>query len=197
MRAAAEVGPPALAIKLEVLAWRDRVDQFDLERLALGLEKALRLLARDHSFHERLVARDDLAHALLDCREVLGGERLGAVEVVIEAVLDHRSDGDLGIGPERLHRVGEHMGRVVTDQFERARIVARNELEARVLVDAIGEVDKLAVADHCDGALGEGGGDGLGDVEAGEAGLEGAPGAVGKSDVDHIAPLAHSPKQSA
>ncbi len=91
----------------------------------------------DHRPHERLVARDDLAHALLDRREILGGERLGTVEVVVEAVLDHRADRHLGVGPQRLHRVGEHMGRVVADELEGARIVAGDELEARVLVDAL------------------------------------------------------------
>ena len=44
VRAAAEVGPLALAVELQILVGRDRVDQFDLERLALLLEQALGLL---------------------------------------------------------------------------------------------------------------------------------------------------------
>ena len=115
----------------------------------------LGLLARPHLLGERLVARDDLAHALLDRREVLRGERLVAEEVVVEAVLDHRPDGDLGAGPQRLHRLGQHMGGVVADQLERARIVAVDELDPGVAVDRVGEIGERAVERHRDGALGK------------------------------------------
>ena len=185
MRPAAKVRPLALAIELDVFARGNGVDELDLERLALLLEKALGLLARHHGFLERLVARDDLAHALLDRRKVLGRERLGAVEVVIEAVLDHRADGHLGLRPQRLHRVGEHMRRVVADELERARIVAGDEFEARVGLDRVGEIDEFAVAHRCDRALGERGRNRFGDVEAGNGRLVGALGAVGKGDVNH------------
>ena len=183
---AAEVDPIPLAVELDVLVRRNGVDQLDLEGLALPLEEALGLVARDDRLPERLVARDDLAHALLDRREILGRERLGAVEVVVEAVLDHRADRHLRVRPQRLHGLGQHMRRVVADEFERARIVAGDELEARVGLDRVGEIDERAVADHRDRALGERGGDRLGDVEAGDAGLVGAPRAVGKSHVNHV-----------
>ena len=131
VRPAAKVGPLALAIELHLLIGRNGVDQLDLERFALLLEQALRLLARDDPLRKRLVAGDDLAHPLFDRREVFRRERLVAEEVVVEAVLDHRADGDLRSGPERLHGFGENVRRVVADQFERPRIVARDELERR------------------------------------------------------------------
>jgi len=95
VRPAAEIEPIALGIELQVLVGGDRVDQLDLERLAFLLEQAFRLVAAHDGFGERPVARDDLAHALLDRREILGRERLVAEEVVIEAVLDHRPDRHL------------------------------------------------------------------------------------------------------
>jgi len=194
VRSAAKVGPVTLAIELHLLVGGDGVDQFDLERFAVLLEQALRLLARDDPLRERLVAGDDLAHPLLDCREVLGRERLVAEEVVVEAVLDHRADGDLCSRPDGLHGFGQNMRRVVADELERARIVAGDELERRVAVDRIGEIGKLAVADHRHGALGERGGNGLGDFEARDSGLVGAACAVGEGDVDQKRLLqAHSP----
>ncbi len=185
MRPAAEVGPLALAIELHLLIGRNGVDQLDLERFALLLEQALRFLARDNPLRERLVAGDDLAHALFDRREVLGRERLVAEEVVVEAVLDHRANRDLRSGPERLHGFGENMRRVMADQLERAGIVARDELERSVAVDRVGEIGKLAIADHRHSALGERRGNGFGDFEPGDARLIGALSAVGKGDVDH------------
>ena len=168
--------------------------ELDLERLALFLEEALGLVARHHCLREWLVARDDLAHALLDRREILRGERLGAVEIVVETVLDHRTDRHLSVRPQRLHRVGEHMRRVVADKLEGARIVAADELEARVPFNRVGEVDERAVAHRRDRAFGERRRDGFGDLEAGDARLKGALRAVRKGDVNHGCSRAHSPK---
>ena len=185
VRPAAEIGPLALGIELHLLIGRNGVDQFDLERFAALLEQALRFFARDDPLRKRLVAGDDLAHALFDRREVFGRERLVTEEVVIEAVLDHRADGDLRSGPKRLHGFRENMRRVMADELERAGIIARDELELGVAVDRIGEVGKLAVANHRHGPLGERRGNGFGDFEPGDARLIGALSAVGKGDVDH------------
>ena len=68
VRAAAEIEPVALLVDLDLLVLRDGVDQLDLEHLALVAEHALRLVARPHLLGERFVARDDLAHLLLDRR---------------------------------------------------------------------------------------------------------------------------------
>ena len=185
MRAAAEVGPVALVVELDLLVGRNGVDQLDLERLALPLEEALGRVAAHRRLHERPVARDDLAHALLDRREILGGERDRTEEVVIETVLDHRADRHLRVGPQRLHRLGEHVGGVVADELERARVVAADELDPGVSVELVGEIDQGAVAHHGDAALGQRRRDRFGDVEAGKAGFEGAARAVRKSHLDH------------
>ena len=56
---------------------------------------------------------DDLLHALLERREVVGGERALDVEVVVEAVADRRADAELGLREQLLHRLREHVrGRV-------------------------------------------------------------------------------------
>ena len=104
VRAAAEVEPVALLVDLDLLVCRDGVDQLDLEHLALVAEHALGLVARPDLLGEGFVARDDLAHLLLDRGEVFRRERLVAEEVVVEAVLDHRPDGDLRARPQRSAR---------------------------------------------------------------------------------------------
>ena len=194
MRAAAEVEPLALMVDFEVLIGRDHVDELDLEGLALVGEPGLGLIAVPQLLGERSVLGDDLAHALFDRGKVVRGERLGAGKVVVEAVFDHRADRDLGAGPQPLHRLGEHVRRVVADQFERARVLAADELEGGIGVDRIGKVAEHPVAHHRHGALEERGGDRPGDVGAGQAGLERARGAVRKRHGNHgFAPAAHSP----
>ena len=45
-------------------------------------------------------------------------------------------------GHSVLHRFGQHVGGVVADQLERARVVARDEFDLRVVLDGIGEIDE-------------------------------------------------------
>ena len=74
---------------------------------------------------------------------------------------------------------------VVADQFQRARVLARDELDLGVLLDRIGEVGDLAVERHRDRALGERGRDALRDVETGDVVGVVAARAVGKGQGDH------------
>ena len=184
MRAAAEVEPVALEIDLDRLVAGNGVDQLDLEGLALVAEHLLGLLAVPHFLGEGLVARDDLAHLLFDRREIFRRERLVAEEVVIEAVLDHRPDRHLRARPQRLHGFGQHMRAVMADQFQRARVLAVDQFDLRIVRNRIVEIGDHAVQRHRHRALGERGRDALGDLEAG--GVLGifALGAVGESDGD-------------
>ena len=155
MRAAAQIEPVALLVDFQFLVFGDGVDQFDLEVLALVAKHLLGLVARPHFLGEGFVARDDLAHLLFDRGQVFRREGLVAREVVIEAVLDHRPDGDLGAGPERLHGFGQHMRGVMPDQFQRARVLAIEEFDFCVLPDRVGEIGDDAVERHRDRALGQ------------------------------------------
>src|SRR5712691_3746549 len=93
MRATAEVGEVALGIQRDVAL--GGADELDLVWLALLLEARLRLVARD-LFTRPIAPFLQLAFELgLDLLEVLLPDRLGKVEVVVEAVLDRRPDRDL------------------------------------------------------------------------------------------------------
>ena len=186
VRAAAQVEPVALLVDADGLVFRDCIDQLDLEALALVREHALGLVAGPDFLGEGFVARDDLAHLLLDRREVLGRERFVAEEVVIESVLDHRADGDLRAGPQCLHGFGQDMRGVVADQFERAGVVAVDEFDARILLDRIDQVAQFAIERHRDRPLGQRWRNALDDIEAGGALREAAVRAVRKGDGDVV-----------
>ena len=185
MRAAAQIEPVALLVDFQRLVGRNGVDQLDLEVLAFVAEHFLGLVARPHFLGEGLVARDDLLHLLFDDRQVFQRERLVAREVVIKAVLDHRADGDLRARPQRLHRFGQHVGGVVPDQLQRARVVAVEEFDFGIALDRVGEIGDRAVERHGHGAFGQRGRNALGDIEPGGA-LGVVPAcAVGKGQRDH------------
>ena len=96
----------------------DRLDDLDLVLLAARLEELERLVARDDAPLERQVLGDDLLHLRLDALGVLGRERLG-VEVVVEAVLDRRPDGDLGVRAQPPHGVRHDVRRRVPHPRQR------------------------------------------------------------------------------
>ena len=169
-----------MRVDLDLLAFGDGVDQLELELFSHVGEQLLRLGPVHHLAGERRVARDDLAHLGFDDRQVFRRERLGPGEVVIEAVLDHRPDGDLRAGIELLHGLGHDMGGVVTDERESFRIVAGENADLGVCLDRLGEVLDLAVERHRHRLLAERLGDGFGNVAARDAGFEVAGGAVWK-----------------
>src|SRR3546814_5919107 len=74
VRADAEVEPVALAVDRDLLALRQRLDMLGLVLLPDRGEVADRLFAVPHLAADRLVAVDDLVHALLDGRKVGGRE---------------------------------------------------------------------------------------------------------------------------
>ena len=96
MRPAAEVGELTLRVQRDVPL--GRVDELDLVRLALGLEALLRLVAGDLLTRPRASLLQLLVELGLDLLQVGLVDRLGELEVVVEAVLDRRADRDLTPG---------------------------------------------------------------------------------------------------
>jgi hypothetical protein len=72
------------------------------------------------------------------------------------------------------------------DQFQRARIVAGDEFDFRVALDAVVEIKQRPIQRHRHGAFRQRGRNALGDIEAGDALGEFAPGAVGEGNVDLV-----------
>src|SRR5207342_1835238 len=89
VRAAAEVGEVALRVQRDLAL--GRVDKLDLVRLALGREALLRLLGRDLLALPGAALLQLALDLRLDLLEIVLADRLGELEVVVEAVLDRRA----------------------------------------------------------------------------------------------------------
>ena len=127
VRAAAEVGELARAAVVRLRVEADlalgRVDELDLVRLALGLEPRAGLVG-GRRLARPLAALGELALDLrLDPLEVGLGDRLGEVEVVVEAVVDRRADGDLHARVEPPDGLGEQVRARMAQHLERVRVV--------------------------------------------------------------------------
>ena len=130
MRARAHVEPLALAIDRDLLVGGNLRDPLGLEALAVVAEILDQPLVAVQISRSIFSSRSTISRiAGLDLREVLGRERLVAGEIVIEAVLDRRAEGDLRAGIELLHRLGQHMGAVVAQQLERVGVILGDDLD--------------------------------------------------------------------
>ena len=107
-----------------------------------------------------------ISFAFFSMRSSSSGENgaglpLLAVEVVVEALFDHRADGDLRAGEQALHGVGDDVRGVVARHQERLGVLRGEDLQLGVRVDGAREIDVGAVQLGEDGGLGEAGADGL------------------------------------
>jgi len=113
------------------------VDELALERLAHLVEDALRLRQPDHRGFERQVARGQLPHLLLDPGQVLLGQGVVHLEVVVEAVLGGGADAQVGAGKQVQHGQGHEVGGAVAQNgqgfggigHDATRAVALDHLE--------------------------------------------------------------------
>ena len=197
VRTAAQIDPLALAVQGDGLVARDSFDDLGLVLLAPFPEEPHRLVAIPHLARDGLVAVDDLAHALLHALQVLGREGLLAGEVVVEPVLDGRSDGDLRLRPQLLDRLGEDVGRVVAQQLQRLLGIAGHDGHRRVGLEGGGEVAHRAVDLDRERGPGQARADAGGDVGSRHRTVEVPDRAVGKCDAGHVVsvlqPMRHSP----
>ena len=167
VRAAAEVREVALRVERDVAL--GRVDELDLVLLALFREELLRLLGRD-LLTRPLAALVELPLDLgLDLLERLLADRLRELEVVVEAVLDRRPDGDLRPRIEPPNGLGEEVGRRMAEDVQRVRVVrvARGQdLDRLAVLERQPEILDAPVRAHEHGLLGQLGADRGGRVEA-------------------------------
>ena len=178
VRSAAQVGPHDVAVAVDVVVHAqlfvaDLDGRLGVERVLLVLDELElvrlvglllhRLLLGDDTAGEALRGLDDALHVLLDRLEVVGRERFGHVEVVVEAVLDDRADAELGVGTDLLHRLRHDVRRRMThdrdavlgvegDRFDDVAVLERRVEVARFAVEAYGD-DVLVVGEQFDARL--------------------------------------------
>ena len=165
-----------------VLAGADRLDDLALEGLVAEELEALGdgVLVTD----ERLLLGHDGPHLRGDPLEVLVGE-VGAareLEVVVEAVLDDRADGEVGPRPQPEHGLGQHVGRRVAQHLPTERGGAGHHGHLGAVGQHGGQVDRHAVEGGGHRRLGQAGTDRLGELQGGRSRLELLGAAIGESD---------------
>jgi len=189
VRAAAHVEPVvARPVNGQGLIVRQFRRPFRLEAFALLLPPADQLLAAPLLAAQRLVGGDDLAHFGFDRGQVLIGEGpvLGR-EVIVEAIVGRRTEGDLRAGKQRLDRFGQNVGEIVPRQFQRLGLVPRrDQRELGIRGEGSGQVNQFAIDTRRQGRLGQAGADCRRHVGRSRASGHFAHGTIGQADLQEF-----------
>ena len=132
---------------------------------------------------------DDLVHLGLELGQLLRAEGRLDIDVVVEAVINGRADGQLGLGVEALDRLGQDMGGGVVEGLLAVRVLKGQDLQGAVGVQNGAQVADLAVYPGGTGGLVEAGAELLGDIHHGYACFKLLDGAIFQCDMDHDASL--------
>ena len=191
--AAAEIDELPVPVERDLLAaLLDVVDDLALELVvpavdrAVARERFVGVLVRDRAAFEGVRLLREPLHLLLDLREVVRRDRaVGHEDVVVEAVLDHRADGELRLGEDPQDRVGHQVGGGVAQDLERLFIALGEQANLRAVFERAQEIDDLLVHHRGDGGLGEAGADLGGQISGVSAFLELTRAAVRQVHLDH------------
>ena len=145
VRSAAQVDPVALPVEADLFLAGNSSDDLRLVELAQALEVLHGLIARHDAPRDLLVGSRELGHLRFDGGEILRREGPLVGKVVIEPILDDRSDGHLGVGKELLDRLRQEMGRRVANDVEALGIPVGHDRERGIVGNHVGSVDQLAV----------------------------------------------------
>ena len=159
------------------------LDQLDLVRLVLHQFQCLRNVQLKAL--QRQLFLDDLLHLGLDLLDVLRGEGLFHVEVVVESFLDGWADGEFGLRVQAFDRLRHYMGRGVPEGFFAVLVVEGADFQLAVLGDGGAQIGDLAVDSAAAGRFGKARAQGFGHVDDRNARFKFLDASVFESDMDH------------
>jgi len=145
VRATAKVDEIAFAVERNLLIGGNGANQLGLVFFTEIEEELDRIVARPYFPCYRNILLGQLSHALFDRHQVFRGKRTLVGEVVIEAVFDDRSNGDLCVGEQLLDRISKQMGGRVTDQLEAVRVALGHDSQIDIFFDQIRGIDQIAI----------------------------------------------------
>ena len=159
------------------------VNEADFE-IFVTLVKGLARLGdgRPHFFH-RVTGRCQLFHARFQFFQIFRGKAVFAVDIVVEAVFDHRPDDHFRVRPQLFQRVAEQVRGGVADDVHPRLFFGGDDGDAGVGGNRVAQVALHAIDAHGERRLGETAADTGGDGAASGRVFILTDAAVGQSDV--------------
>ena len=189
MRPAAHIEPLPLAVNRNRFAFRNGLDDFHLVVLTDFGKDPDRLIPAPDLAPDGKIPLHDHMHAILDLLQVFGRERFVTREIIVKAILDRRTDGNLGTRVEFLHGLRHDMGGIVPHQFESLVIAGGDNGKLRIVLDQATAVNDRAIELARKSGPGKTGTDGCGNLLHGDGAVELTSTAVRKRNGGHDARL--------
>ena len=147
MGACAEVCELALRIEGDHLVLWQILNQLHLIVFTLLTEECNRLCTGNLAADKRQILLDDLLHFLFDITKIGIRQLVLHVEIVVEAVLDRRSDRELHVALriQALHRLRHDVRRRMAQSVAAALIIKGQHAQRSILRDRRRQIDNLAV----------------------------------------------------
>ena len=143
--ATAQIDEIALTIKRKIFLTGNILDDANLVLFAHLVEQLDRLVPGHNGTGYRQILLGQLFHALLDTRHVFVGKRALILEVVVEAVLNYRADGDLGTRKQLLNRHGHQVGSGVANDIHAVFVTLRHDCQLCIVFNQVTGIYKLSV----------------------------------------------------
>ena len=128
-------------------------------------------------------------HTLFRAIEIFLRQGVIEVDVVIEAVIDNRTNRHFGVRPKLFHRMAEKMRAGVANNFQTGFIFSGNDRDGRIFRDRIDRVHQLAVNATRDAGFRQTRTDILRDLHYANGAIVAALTAVRKSNYRHFISL--------
>ena len=134
VRSSTKLDEIALLVEGDGLILRQVLDHLDLIRLLPALHQRDSLFSGESVVFQFVPLLDDLLHFLLDLVQVLSVQWT-QIEIVVETVLDGRSDGQLGLWEQVLHRLRQHVGAGVAIGLLAVVVLEGQDVYRSILID--------------------------------------------------------------
>ncbi len=154
MRTRAKVGEVSLPVEADVLALACvLVAKLYLVRLAHFFQHGLCLVRGKTELLNGNIFLDDLFHFRLESRQVVGGERLFRVEIVVEAAVNGGTYGKLNVWIQPLDSLRQNVGSGVPKGLFALVAVEGHYLKGAVLINSSAQVAYLTVQFYAAGGF--------------------------------------------
>ena len=145
MRSGAEVHKLSLLVETDLSVFRKVFDKLYFVGFVFLFEVFNRLSSRLCKSCDGKIFFDDLFHFRLDLCKILSGDGFFAVNIVIETVVDRRSDGELHIRIKTFDRLSHDMRCGMTEGASASLTVKSKDIQFTVPVQHGTEIHNLSV----------------------------------------------------
>ena len=169
VRSAAKIGKFALRIESNRRVLGQFFNKFDFVSFVLLFHKSKRFRAGNDLANKRIIGLDDRVHFLFYCLEIGVRYRLIKVDIVVETVLDGRTDRKFSVLVKSFNRLRHNVRCAVTIHFHTLFVTGGQNRQHTIVIEHGVEIDFFAVNNRSDRRASQSFADSFGYVKASSA----------------------------